>query len=30
MNYDALIIIDMQTALVEAGPYNKTVLYIYD
>lgn|GEM_PF-6532166 len=26
MNYDALIIIDMQTALVEAGPYNKTVV----
>jgi Amidases related to nicotinamidase len=23
MNFDALIIIDMQTALVEAGPYNK-------
>ncbi len=26
MNYDALIIIDMQTALVEAGPYDKTVV----
>lgn len=26
MNYDALIIIDMQTALVEAGPYNKAAV----
>lgn len=26
MNYNALIIIDMQTALVEAGPYNKPVI----
>ncbi len=26
MNYDALIIVDMQTALVEAGPYNKTTV----
>lgn len=26
MNYDALIIVDMQTALVEAEPYNKTAV----
>lgn len=26
MNYDALLIIDMQTALVEAGPYNRAAV----
>ena len=26
MNYDALVIVDMQTALVEAEPYNKVVV----
>ncbi|BCJ94442.1 amidase [Anaerocolumna cellulosilytica] len=26
MKYDALIIVDMQTALVEAGPYNREVV----
>lgn len=26
MNYDALIVVDMQTALVESGPYNQQVI----
>jgi len=26
MNYEALIVVDVQTALVEAGPYNKAAV----